>query len=466
MSTLGEIERLATEYERRIRRLKDLEGQLRNLDTKGFENEVERIRKRTKDPRSLEWVEQQLIDLKQKIKQKKEIQTQREREREREKEREKTLQKERNIITNRPEGLYQPASLRHFPYELSPDYTDVGLIGKGGFARVFRANRIRDGKEVAVKIPISMDRSVGKSFIKEMENWTRLRHQNIVEIFDFNVLPIPYFEMELCETPLEKMQTPCEIEKAAWIVFNIAEGLKYAHNNRIVHRDIKPQNILLKKGIPKISDWGLSKITAEGRTSTTAAATLTLSYAAPEQISKKFGSKDQQTDIWQLGVIFYELVTGKLPFSGDDMAEKGFNIVTEPFIPPSEINPKAKKVEEVIKKCLEKQKEKRYKTMIDLQKDLAKMYEYHVKLEDFKKDSTKTMYLSGELFIINMKIGAKKDAYKYATDMIKYAPSEVKDELKKLCEELKERIEENLEISEQLIEKADILMHKIKVSKK
>ena len=108
-----------------------------------------------------------------------------------------------------------------------------------------------------------MDRSVGKSFIKELENWTKLKHQNIVEVFEYNILPVPYFEMEKCDSSLENLLKPIEIEKAAWIVFNIAEGLKYAHDKGIIHRDMKPQNIMLNKGIPKISDCGLSKVTSQ-----------------------------------------------------------------------------------------------------------------------------------------------------------------------------------------------------------
>ena len=208
-----------------------------------------------------------------------------------------------------------PTTPKTFPPELEHLYYDANFIGKGGFARVFKARRKKDGKLVVVKIPISLDEATGKSFFREMTNWLGLKHENIVELYDANILPIPFLELEFCDSSLESIPKPIEVEKAAWLIFNIAEGLKHAHNKGIVHRDLKPRNVLLKDGVPKISDWGLSKIASESSSSTVAFTPL---YAAPEQVSRKFGSPDNRTDIWQLGVIFYELVTGELPFKGSD----------------------------------------------------------------------------------------------------------------------------------------------------
>lgn len=443
MPKFNEIEKIVEDYERKIEKLKYLEEQLKKLDAKGFEKETSEIKKHLKDPKSLEKVEGDIRKLKNKIEESK-----------------KKVEESKEEPVKEPQRRGTP---RHFPYELTPDYENAGLIGKGGFARVFRANRKKDNAEVAVKIPISIEKSIGKSFLREMENWTKLKHQNIVELFDYNVLPLPYFEMELCDTCLETILKPMEIEKAAWMIFNIAEGLKFAHNKHIIHRDIKPQNVLLKKGIPKISDWGLSKLIAESKTSTMTSAALSLKYAAPEQISKKFGAKDEQTDIWQLGTIFYELVTGRPPFEGDDLGEIGFSIVTEPIVLPSEINEKFARVDNIVAKCLQKEKTKRYKNMVELQRDLVKVFEYEIEITEVKKDPTRTAYLSGELLLINMKIEEKRDAYKYAMDMLKYAKDSIKNELSGLVKELEEIIENNLDINEQLIEKADIIVHKIRM---
>ena len=160
----------------------------------------------------------------------------------------------------------KPTISHKIPPELSGLYTNFQLLNKGGFARVFKAKRRGDGEFVAVKIPISLDASTGRSFIAEMQNWTKLHHPNIVKVYDFNIMPLPYIEMELCDSSLADMQKPIDIEKAAQILFNICEGLKYTHSRSLVHRDLKPQNILLKNGVPKISDWGLSRILSESTT--------------------------------------------------------------------------------------------------------------------------------------------------------------------------------------------------------
>jgi serine/threonine protein kinase len=445
MPTFNEIEKIVEDYERKIEKLKNLEEQLEKLDTKGFEKETSEIKKRLKDPKSIEKVEGDIRKLKNKI------------------EESKKKVEEPEEPVKEPQ---RPDTPRHFPYELTPDYKNIGLIGTGGFARVFRANRRSDGKEVAVKIPISLDRSIGKSFMREMNTWTKLKHQNIVELYDHNILPVPYFEMEKCDSSLDIISKPIDLEKALWIIFNVAEGLKYAHNEKIAHRDMKPQNILLREGIPKISDWGLSKLTAESKTSTMAA--FSPVYAAPEHISpEKFGAKDEQTDIWQLGVIFYELVTGKLPFQGDDFINISLGIVNKDFIPASELNINAEKVDNIIKKCLQKEKANRYKNMEELQRDIAKVlnieYKSSLKESNDVKDLSKSAYYCAELLVVNMKIGEKKDVYKYATDMLKYAKDSIKNELSGLVKELEEIIENNLDINEQLIEKADIIVHKIRM---
>jgi len=359
----------------------------------------------------------------------------------------------------------EPKPISSFPSELLQFYEGPALIGQGGFARVFKAKRKKDGRNVAIKVPISMDSSTGKSFIKEIENWTKLKHDNIIEVYDYNVLPIPYFEMELCDKSLEKMKKPMDIEKASWIVFSIAEGLKYAHNRNVAHLDLKPKNVMLKEGMPKISDWGLSRAITESRSSSIQA--FSPLYASPEHISKKFGKKDERTDIWQLGVIFYELVTGRLPFEGDDFIEISANIVNGDPIPLSKFNKEASKVEPIIERCLQKKKGDRYPDIEKLQKDLAEVlnieYKAQLKKSIQKKNLSKSAYYCGELLMVNLKIGDIYQAYKYASDLTKYATDNTKKFVDNLCKELKERIENKIEVNEELIKKVDIMVHKIKI---
>ncbi|WP_297073252.1 protein kinase [Thermococcus sp.] len=343
-------------------------------------------------------------------------------------------------------------------------YSDFQYIGEGGFARVYKAKR-KDGKVVALKLPKTLDPAVGKAFIREITNWLHLKHPNIVELYDVNVLPVPYLEMEYCESSLARLQKPLPVDEAALIVFNIAEGLKYAHSKGIIHRDLKPSNVLLKNGLPKISNWGLSKVLEESMSATTTAS-FTPFYAAPEQIDRKYGRTDERTDIWQLGVIFYELVTGRLPFEGS-LSQVMMGILRDEPIPPSQLNPEAKKVEPIIMKMLAKRKEERYQSIDELQKDLARILNmtYSESLRESKTlgDVRRATYYLTELLLINMKTNNIGEAYKYASDLRFYAKGELKEGVEKLAEQLKLRLEEGLKIPPELIEKAEIIVHKIRV---
>ena len=355
-----------------------------------------------------------------------------------------------------------PTTPKTFPSELAEFYTEVEYIGKGGFARVFKAKRKKDGKVVAVKIPISLDPATGKSFLREIENWTKLKHPNIVRVYDYNILPIPFFEMEYCESSLEKLPKPMDVREAALLIFNAAEGLKYAHSKGIIHRDLKPSNILLKNGVPKISDWGLSKVVTESRSTTTTS--FTPLYAAPEQLSRaKFGRTDERTDLWQLGVIFYELVTGKLPFESDDYYELMAMILSSDPVPPSQLNPEAKEVEPIIMRMLAKQKEERYESVAELQSDLATYLGIELRNE-LKKSQTigdrrKVIYYLGNLLLLSMKTGNISGAYKYANDFTRITSGELKAQFEELREQIELRMDEGLDIPLELIEKAEILVH-------
>jgi len=165
-------------------------------------------------------------------------------------------------------------------------------------------------------------------------------------------------------------------------MLEIARGLRYAHGKGIIHRDLKPSNILLKDDIPKLSDWGLSKVRSESRLTTSIS--MSPMYAAPEQYSPKaFGKSDERTDIFQFGIILYELTTGELPFKGEDLNEISFAITNETLKPPSKVNPEAIDIEPIVLKCLQKKKEDRYQSIAELQSDLASFLGV-----DFKKSLT------------------------------------------------------------------------------
>jgi len=255
----------------------------------------------------------------------------------------------------------------YFPPELENRYGDIRHIGRGGVAHVFAAHRKSNNLLVAVKIPISFDEVTGKCFLNEIAAWQTLRHKNIVEVLEVNILPVPYVEMEYVPGSLESVEKPLPVWKAVHLVHGIADGLAYAHAHGIIHRDIKPHNILVTSDfIPKITDWGMSKVIATTMDKSNVAG-FSLSYAAPEQVSPaEFGRTDIRTDIYQLGALFYELVTGTIPFGGDSIVEVGNAIVRDDPIPPTEYNRDAEAVEKIILKCLAKNPADRYQSADEL----------------------------------------------------------------------------------------------------
>lgn len=365
--------------------------------------------------------------------------------------------------TSQPPWMRGAATMRTLPPEITEKYKESEFLGKGGFARVFKAKR-RDGVFVAVKVPIDLDESTGKSFIAEMQNWTKFNHPNIVKIYDYNIMPFPYFEEELCDSSLDKLNKPMDCAKAAWIIFNVCDGLGYAHARNVIHRDLKPQNILLKNGIPKISDWGLSKLISDKTSATTMS--FTPFYAAPEQVTNK--AKDQRTDIWQIGVILYELVTGALPFTGDSAIEIISSIPTKVPRSPGDFNPEAKKIEKIILLCIEKDPLKRYQSVAALQKDLATFlnldYKDSLRMSTGAKNLRQSADYCSKLLLANLKSGDLRESYKYATDLVNYSEGEIRDQVKELGEQIRFRLDNDMnEIPEQLIETADLITHKIGV---
>jgi eukaryotic-like serine/threonine-protein kinase len=262
-------------------------------------------------------------------------------------------------------------------------YTGISTIGSGGFAIVYSAYRTADNRKVAVKIPIRYDETTGKSFLNEMTIWKKLNHPNIVEVLAANILPVPFVEMEFVPGSLEALQKPLPIETATRIIHDITGAIRFAHEQRCIHRDIKPQNILMDDDlVPKITDWGMSKVLEESAKKTTMAG-FSLVYAAPEQIApEKFGTTDERTDIYQIGTVFYELVTGSIPFGGESMMEMVNAILYEQPFPPSRYNPDAEGVDTIILKCLAKDPDKRYQSAGEL---LDALREY---LEDCGEDNS------------------------------------------------------------------------------
>lgn len=257
-----------------------------------------------------------------------------------------------------------------FPPELDDRYMDAELVGRGGMALVFRARRREDSAIVAVKVPTRYDEMTGHCFMKEMQIWKGLSHKNIVEVYAYNILPVPYVEMEYVGPSLAETKKPLPPDETVRIVRGVAEGLAYAHAAGLIHRDIKPGNILIAPdGTPRITDWGLGKEMSDRQETRFIA--FSLDYAAPEQISPGiYGRGDARTDIFQLGVVFYELLTGRLPFAGEGVGEVSVAILTAEPVPPSAIIQTLGAFDAIVLRCLEKNPKQRYQSLEDLLIDL------------------------------------------------------------------------------------------------
>jgi len=258
------------------------------------------------------------------------------------------------------------------PPALEKKYPTAEYLAEGGVSRVFRAWDEKEGRDVAVKIPIRYDEVTGTQFTKELHVWEGLHHKNIVEIYAANIFPVPYIEMEYVESSLASIQFPLDTVRAVLIIAGIAQGLQYAHGQGIVHRDIKPENIMVTRdGTPKISDWGLSK--AEG-TKQSGMIGFSLEYAAPEQLAPNiYGEPGPWTDIYQLGVIFYEMLAGHVPFNGSGMGEITHAILHEDPRPFILNGPYAAEIREIIMKCMHKNPKERYGSVEELLDDLEKI---------------------------------------------------------------------------------------------
>ncbi len=164
--------------------------------------------------------------------------------------------------------------------------------------------------------------------------------------------------------------------QAVWTALCITRGVHHAHEYGIVHHDLKPGNILFRSmepyefDIPKIADWGLAKLLLEHSKSVDG---LSPQYSAPEQFDDEYGAADKQTDIYQLGAVFYDLFTGQPPFEGSGSSVM-YDILESDPDPPTAIEPSLPdEIDEIVMRCLAKEKSERYETIVYLRDDLEEL---------------------------------------------------------------------------------------------
>jgi serine/threonine-protein kinase len=266
-----------------------------------------------------------------------------------------------------------------------PGYEVEALLGRGGMGVVYKARHLRLNRFVALKMLITGAYAGPRErerFQREAEAVASLRHAHIVQVHDVGDHEgRPYFTMEFLEGGSLSQAlagTPQPARQAAALVTTLAEAMQVAHRGGIVHRDLKPANILLTaEGTPKIVDFGLARH-FDGEPALTPSGTRlgTPSYMAPEQVIGKTGTIGPAADIYALGVLLYEMLTGRPPFRGETAAETERQVLDHEPVPPSRLNPKVPRdLETICLKCLSKEPQRRYASAAALADDLTRVRE-------------------------------------------------------------------------------------------
>lgn len=282
--------------------------------------------------------------------------------------------------TTAPPGGALPA---RNPAELPevPGYRMDALLGQGGMGVVYRAWHIRLNRAVALKMrsgPTARQDDL-KRFMQEAEAVAALHHPNIVQVYDVgDVQGRPYFTMELIEggNLSEKIHgTPQPAAEAAALAATLAEAIHAAHQCGILHRDLKPSNILLAAdGTPKISDFGLARrLHSDGELTLSGVPMGTPSYMAPEQARGDRKALGPATDVYALGAVLYELLTGRPPFRGENTTATLRQVASDDPVPPARLNPRVPRdLQTICLKCLTKEPQGRYASAAALADDLRR----------------------------------------------------------------------------------------------
>ncbi|WP_048602551.1 Stk1 family PASTA domain-containing Ser/Thr kinase [Rubeoparvulum massiliense] len=263
---------------------------------------------------------------------------------------------------------------------LGQRYDVLERIGGGGMAIVYRGYDRLLGREVAIKVlrpQFASDDEFKKRFFREAQAAASLSHPNVVNIYDVGEVPgeeIHYIVMEYVDgyTLKEYIQQKGHLsdDEAVPIAIKICDALVHAHQRQLIHRDIKPHNILIgKDGRIKVTDFGIARAATAATITHTNTLMGSVHYLSPEQA--RGGMTGEKSDLYSLGVVLYEMVTGELPFSGDSPITVALQHLQAPFKEPREINPDIRQsVENVILKALVKNPAYRYQSAQEMLDDL------------------------------------------------------------------------------------------------
>lgn len=255
-------------------------------------------------------------------------------------------------------------------------YEVVEKVGTGGMADVYRAMDHRLNRYVAVKIlknEYSEDTKFVTKFRQEAQAVACLSHPNVVAVYDvgeeqgMHFIVMEFVEGITLKSYIEK-KGKLSVREAVGIGIQIASGLEAAHNSHIIHRDIKPQNILISRdGTAKVTDFGIAK--AASSNTITASAMGSVHYISPEQA--RGGFSDEKSDVYSLGVTMYEMLSGTLPFTGESAVAVALAHIQEEAVPLTAMDATIPKgISDIVAKCMQKKADFRYPTSADLIADL------------------------------------------------------------------------------------------------
>ncbi|MEV6905506.1 Stk1 family PASTA domain-containing Ser/Thr kinase [Amycolatopsis sp. NPDC051071] len=272
------------------------------------------------------------------------------------------------------------------PRLLSNRYELGDTLGYGGMSEVHHGHDVRLGREVAIKIlraDLARDPQFQERFRREAQNAAALNHPAIVAVYDTGETntefgTLPYIVMEFVEgrtlRDIVKTEGPMSQKRAMEVMADVCAALDFSHRHGIVHRDVKPANVMItKNGAVKVMDFGIARAMHDGQSAMTQTAAVigTAQYLSPEQARGE--SVDARSDVYAAGCVLYELVTGEPPFTGDSPVAVAYQHVREDPNPPSSVNPAvAPELDAVVLKALAKGPANRYQSSAEMRSDLVR----------------------------------------------------------------------------------------------
>src|SRR4051794_36939925 len=273
------------------------------------------------------------------------------------------------------------------PRLLSDRYELGETLGYGGMSEVHKGRDVRLGREVAVKVlraDLARDPQFQERFRREAQNAAALNHPAIVAVYDTGETrtdygPLPYIVMEYVDgrtlRDIVKTEGPLPGQRAMEIMADVCAALDFSHRHGIVHRDVKPANVMITKtGAVKVMDFGIARAVADGQAAVTQTAAVigTAQYLSPEQARGE--AVDARSDVYAAGCVLFELLTGEPPFTGDTPVAVAYQHVREDPRSPSEVNPSVTpQLDAIVLKALSKNPVNRYQSAAEMRADLVRV---------------------------------------------------------------------------------------------